>query len=255
MILDEILHNKRKEVDEAKRLRPLPRPPAGPRPDRRDFRLALATGGIRIIAEVKRASPSAGVLCADLDPAQLARTYEDAGASALSVLTDAKFFHGSLADLRSARAACALPVLRKDFLIDPYQVYEANDAGADAILLIVRALGAEALEKLLHASRSAGLDALVEVHDQQEARIALDAGAGIIGVNNRDLATFLTDVRRTLEVAPLVRGKAILVSESGIRTREDVMRLEEAGVNAVLIGETLVRAADPREVLRTLLGA
>ena len=254
MILDEILGNKRKEVEEAKRLRPLGDAARKARADRRDFKGALSAGGMRIIAEVKKASPSAGVLRADFDPAQLARTYEQAGASALSVLTDAKFFQGSLTDLRAARAACALPVLRKDFLIDPYQVYEANEAGADAVLLIVRALGGRALDEFLRAARTVGLDALVEVHDTYEAQLALEAGADIIGVNNRDLGTFVTDVRRTLEVAPVVRGKAVLVSESGIKTREDVRRLEEAGVNALLIGETLARATDAAGTLRTLLG-
>ena len=254
MILDDILAHKRKEVEALKRKRPLPEPARRNAADRRSFMGAVVKEGMSLIAEIKKASPSAGVLSSDFDPERIARTYASAGAHALSVLTDSRFFQGDLGCLQSARKACSLPVLRKDFILDRYQVHEACLAGADAVLLIVRALECGQLAELLGLTRELGMDALVEVHDAEETRLALDSGADIIGVNNRDLATFRTDLARTIELAPLVRGKACLVSESGIRTRDDVERLAGHGVDAILVGETLMRASDAAKAIRALLG-
>jgi len=254
MILDDILAHKRKEVETLKRERPLEEPAARAKADRRSFKRAIAAEGMSLIAEIKKASPSAGVLREDFDPEAIARTYASAGANALSVLTDRRFFQGDLGCLKSARGACSLPVLRKDFILDRYQMHESCLAGADAMLLIVRALQREELEDLLTLARRLELDALVEVHNAEEAHEAVDAGAQIIGVNNRDLATFRTDLARTIDLAQLVRGKALLVSESGIGTRQDVERLAGEGVDAILVGETLMRAGDAAATVRALLG-
>jgi indole-3-glycerol phosphate synthase len=184
----------------------------------------------------------------------LARGYEAAGASALSVLTDATYFGGGLDDLERARAATSIPVLRKDFTLDPLQIVEARGAGADAVLLIVRILDDASLRELMSEAEAAGLSALVETHDAAELRRALDAGAGLVGVNNRDLETFTTDLETTLRLLEDIPGDGIVVSESGIRTREDVARLGAAGVDAVLVGETLLRSADPAGEARMLSG-
>lgn len=213
----------------------------------------------RLIAEVKRRSPSAGSLRLDLDPADLARRYVEAGAAAVSVLTEAARFGGSLADLEAVRSAVAVPVLRKDFLVDVSQVHEAREAGAHAVLLIVRLLGAGRLAELLAAAGENGLEALVEVHGPRELETALEAGARVVGVNNRDLATLATDVRHSLDVAHDARARGgawprVAVSESGIRTRAEVHELARAGYHAVLVGETLLRAADPGRAVRELLG-
>jgi indole-3-glycerol phosphate synthase len=246
-ILDKIVASKRREiaerhlqVGEAQLERQL-----DDAPPVRDFHAALAHGpGVRLIAEIKKASPSAGVLRADFDPAAIARTYAAGGAAALSVLTDAPFFQGSLADLRAVRAAVELPLLRKDFLLERYQLLEARAAGADAVLLIAEILDAEALPRLLREASALGLSALVELYDPVHLPRVLDAGARIIGVNNRDLRTFVTRLEHTLELAPHLPAGCVLVSESGIRTRNDIRRLAGAGVHAVLIGETFMRAPD-----------
>jgi indole-3-glycerol phosphate synthase len=218
------------------------------------LREALALPGIGAIAEFKRRSPSAGELRPGADVRAIARAYERAGASAMSVLTEEANFAGSLADLRAARSACALPILCKDFIIDPYQLYESRAAGADAVLLIVAALKDSELTELHERALALGLDALVEVHDRDELARAAAIEPRIVGVNNRDLRDLSVDVRRTAQLLQEMPAGALVVSESGIATREQVAELERQGVDAVLVGETLMRAADPGEALAGLLG-
>jgi indole-3-glycerol phosphate synthase len=216
---------------------------------------ALRRPGLRVIAELKKASPSKGILRVEFDPVAIAISYALAGAAAISVLTEEKHFQGSLAYLRAVRAAVDLPLLRKDFIIDEYQVHEARASGADAVLLIVAALGGSRLEPLLAEAASVGLECLVEVHTESELRAAHEAGATIIGINNRNLATFATDLGISLRLSPLARPEAVLVSESGIGTEEDVARLRDAGIHCVLIGETFLRAGDPGAALKELLAS
>lgn len=253
-ILASIVATKRRELEA---LRPraaelerdaLARPPA------RDFAAALAAGPtVSLIAECKRRSPGAGEILAGMDPAALAETYRAGGARALSVLTDGDWFGGALADLGAASAA-GLPILRKDFTLDPLQVVEARAAGADAVLLIVRILDDAALASLLSLVAALGLAALVEAHDEREVERALGAGARIVGINNRDLATFTTDLDTTLRLAERIPPDVLVVSESGIRTAEDVARLADGGADAILVGETLLRAADPALAASLLAG-
>ena len=255
-VLDEIEVCKRKEVTRLKiatspeKLRELAA--AGPEP--RDFKGALEAPGLGLIGEIKRASPSAGVIREEFDVPDLARAYEHGGAKALSILTDKCYFKGALEYLTQAREAAALPVLRKDFILDEAQVFEARAAGADAVLLITRLLGQEELCRLSRVARSLGMATLVEVHDRRELTKALRSGSEIIGVNNRDLATFETDIDTTLKLTEDIPEETILVSESGIRTREDLARLESAGVDAVLIGETFMRAPDVEAKGREMFG-
>jgi indole-3-glycerol phosphate synthase len=223
------------------------------RGDRRDFFSALRQprrGAIALIAEVKKASPSAGVICADFDPVRIAREYEKAGASCLSVLTDEKFFQGSLEYLRQIRAAVQLPLLRKDFIIDDRQILEAVEAGADAILLIARILTADDLRRLHALASGAGLAVLVEVHNEVEMDLALSLGANLIGVNNRNLDTFKVDTSLTGRLAARIpadaRAERLLVAESGIHTHADVERARQAGASAILVGESLMR--NPAEI-------
>ncbi len=218
----------------------------------RSLRDALSRPGIGVIAEFKRRSPSAGALREDSDLAEIARAYERGGADALSVLTEGPNFDGSLEDLRIARAACELPLLRKDFIVDPYQLYEARVAGADAVLLIVAALSPSELRALRELARELQLDVLVEAHDAAELRIALAEGAELIGINNRDLRDFSVDVERTFALLNTIPSDVTVVSESGIGEPEQLARLEAAGVAAVLVGESLLRAPAPEEALRTL---
>ena len=220
---------------------------------RRPFASALVRSGRAIIAEMKQASPSGGLLQPDYRPAEIARAYEAAGARALSVLTDGPYFRGSLNHLKEARQATGLTVLRKDFLVDPYQVVESAAAGADAVLLIVAVLDAGALHELLHRVTELGLDALVEVHTEEEADRATALGAKLIGVNNRNLSTLAVDVETSLRLRPRLPADAIPVSESGLRSREDLDRLEAAGYRAFLIGERLLTAPEPGAALRALL--
>jgi indole-3-glycerol phosphate synthase len=208
-----------------------------------------------VIAEVKKASPSKGVMRADFRPAEIARSYAAGGAACLSVLTDVDFFQGADAYLQAARGACALPVLRKDFTIDAYQVYEARALGADAILLIVAALGDAALLELSELARELDLDVLVEVHDGDELERALATPARLIGINNRNLRTFATTLDTTLQLRERVPADRLVVTESGIVTRADVARMRAAGVDAFLIGETFMRAADPGSELARLFDA
>jgi indole-3-glycerol phosphate synthase len=219
----------------------------------RRFRGALTRPGIAVIAEFKRRSPSAGALRERPDLGEQVGAYERGGASAVSVLTEGPHFDGTLEDLGTARAACDLPLLRKDFIVDPYQLHEARAAGADAVLLIVAALEQEMLAALHGAAGELGLDVLVEVHDEQELARALDVGADLIGINNRDLRDFSVDLGRTLSLLGQVPEGVAIVSESGIGGASQLHELEASGVQAVLVGETLMRAADPEAALRALL--
>ena len=254
MILDEILAHKRLEVAERKRVRPLPPLPDASAPARR-FSQALRQPGVAFIAEIKRKSPSGGELRPGASAADLAALYLSAGAAALSVLTDATYFGGSDDDLSAARRTSGLPVLRKDFVVDPYQIYEARAIGADAVLLIVRALSQTELHELLKLTQSLGLEALVEAHSAPEVERALQAGARVVGVNNRDLDTLVTDVSLAPRLRALVPAECVFVAESGIAQPEQVALLLEAGVDAVLVGESLLRSADPAAKLRELVEA
>lgn len=216
------------------------------------FSRAIAAPGVSIIAEVKRASPSKGMIRPDLDVGLVAASYEKAGARAVSVLTEGRYFRGSLADLKAARQSCRLPLLRKDFIVDAYQVWEAADAGADAILLIVAALSETQLSGLYAEAGDAGVECLVEAHNRAELEAALAMGAAIVGINNRDLKTFEVNLDTSLELVKLIPGDVLAVAESGIRNRDDVSRLSEAGFHAVLIGEALMRSPDPGAKIRGL---
>jgi indole-3-glycerol phosphate synthase len=256
-ILNQIVAAKRREVETSRArtaARDLERRLADA-PPARDFRAALdRPGEVCIIAEIKKASPSAGLLRADFDPVAIARTYAAHGAAAISVLTDGPFFQGSLADLTAARHAVPTPVLRKDFILDDYQLLEARAAGADAVLLIAEVLEGDALPRLLRQTEALGMQALVELYDRANLARVLDSGARLVGVNNRDLRTFVTRLEHTLELAAQVPADVCLVSESGIRNRQDVSRLGAAGVKAVLVGETIMRAADIGATLDELTG-
>lgn len=225
------------------------------RPDGRRFRAALARGGaVNVIAECKRRSPSAGVLAAPYAPGEIAARYARAGAAAISVLTEPTFFDGDLAHLEAVRTATALPLLRKDFVLDEYQLYEARAAGADAVLLIVAMLGEQALARLARQAGELGLAALVEVHSSRELAIARDVGAGIIGVNSRDLRTLSVDGRVCESLAAEAPPGCVMVAESGIRSRQDIARLSALGYDAFLVGERLMTAPDPGAALADLLG-
>jgi indole-3-glycerol phosphate synthase len=256
-ILDEIVASKRREVAAARLRMPLEEMEvqAATAPPVRDFRAALTgPGPIQLIAEVKKASPSAQVIRADFDPIAIARIYQAHGAACLSVLTDAPYFQGHLSYLARIRAAVAIPLLRKDFLIDEYQVVEARLAGADAILLIAEILDDATLGRLLERARGLGMSALVEFHDESNLSRVLASGADLVGINNRDLRRFVTDLEQTLRLRDRIPSEVTLVSESGIRTRRDVERLEAAGVDAILVGETLMRADDIGLAVEQLLG-
>ena len=252
MILQEILEHKRPEVAERERHVPLDEMKARaeaatpPRPMHFDNPMVL-------IAEVKRRSPSKGSFVTTLDPVAQARRYEEGGASAISVLADERYFGGSLNDLTAVREEVRVPVLCKDFILTPYQVYEARAHGADLILLIVSALDDRTLIDLQNLARSLGMTPLVEVHDQHDLAHALAAEASLIGVNNRDLRDFSVDLITTEYLAPLVPDDVVLISESGIATREDVQRVRDAGARGILVGETLMRADDPTATIRELL--
>lgn len=221
----------------------------------RDFAGALRASGIQVIAEVKRRSPSAGAIDAGLDPADLAAAYETGGAAAISVLTEPEFFGGSLDDLRAVARRVTVPILRKDFVLHPAQVWEARLAGADAVLLIAAALPQDLLATLLGAAGEAGVDGLVEVHTEEEANRAVAAGASIIGVNNRDLATFVTDLGVAERIASRLPADRVRVAESGVSDAAAAARMAAAGYDAVLVGEALVRSEDPAGLVADLRGA
>jgi indole-3-glycerol phosphate synthase len=259
-VLAQILRRTRVELERRKRELPertlqdraLEARSAGDGRGRGRLREALKQPGIAVIAEFKRSSPSAGTLREDADVSAVVRAYERGGAAAVSVLTEGPSFAGSLEDLRLARRACQLPILRKDFIIDPYQLHEARAAEADAVLLIVAALHDDEIASLHLAARELGLDALVEVHDQAELGRALEAGAEVIGINNRDLRDFTVDVQRTSQLVGEVPAGTIVVSESGITSAQQLRALEQQGADAVLVGESLMRAPDPEAALLAL---
>ena len=255
-VLDAILARTRETVAREKARRPLDarHPDVAGAPALRPFAAALARpGAIRVIAEHKRRSPSRGAIREDLEPSEVARRYEAAGAAALSVLTDAPFFGGRLAHLAEARSATGLPALRKDFVVDPWQIAEARAAGADAVLLIVAALSDGELRELLGEAAAIGVDALVEVHDGDELERALAAGARLVGVNNRDLRTLAISLETSLALAARIPDAVVAVAESGIKSGADLRRLREAGFDACLVGEHLMAAHDPGAALRQLL--
>ncbi|MCS7263254.1 MAG: indole-3-glycerol phosphate synthase TrpC [Armatimonadetes bacterium] len=258
-ILQKILEVKRDEIEKRKNQLPLkvlkkrlsealPVRPFAQTLKRRDGE------PIRLIAELKKASPSKGVFRQDFDPKAILLAYELSPTSALSILTDEPFFQGSLENLSLARQITTKPLLRKDFLVDEYQVYEARVYGADAVLLIVAALDEKKLQDLIELSRELGMDALVEVHTESELEIALKAGANLIGINNRNLQTFDVDLNTTFRLKKFIPSECVIVSESGLETREQVKRLEEASVDAILVGETLIRSDNPIAKAEELLG-
>jgi indole-3-glycerol phosphate synthase len=256
MILNKIIENKRVEVERAKKsisldflkseLQNLDKTKGfceSIRPD----------GSTKVIAEIKCASPSKGLLRPDFNPVEISKSYSRGGASAISVLTDSRFFKGSLNHLRDVRSSVEIPLLRKDFIIDLYQVYESRFYGADAILLIVAALDSTILKELLELARLLDMDAIVEIHDEAELDKALQAGSKIIGINNRDLKTFDVSLETSLRLCKLIPREKLIISESGIGSSDDIKRLKSAGINVLLIGETFMRSPDPGEELRKLL--
>jgi len=257
-VLKTILRHKAEEVGERAEALPLRRLAAATAglPAPRGFAAALATriarGEAAVIAEAKKASPSKGLLRDPFDPAAIARSYEAGGAACLSVLTDERFFQGSDEALRRAREACSLPVLRKDFVIDPYQVYEARVLGADCILLIAAALGDAQLNELAGLARHLDLDVLVEVHDAAELERVAHMDGTLLGINNRDLRTFHTRLQTTVDLLPAVPAGRTVITESGIHSREDVAFMRERGVHAFLVGEAFMRAPEPGEKLREI---
>ncbi len=257
MILDEIIANKKEELAETKRRVQFhdvkaKASHAGPA---RGFGKALSAGtGIRLIAEVKKASPSQGVIREDFDPVRIARTYEESGASCLSVLTEKKYFQGDIEYLGRIRKAVTLPLLRKDFIIDEYQVHEARAAGADAILLIAACLDTNQIQDYIGIASGIGLDVLVESHTHRELDRSLSAGARFVGINNRDLTNFSVSLQTTFDLIKEIPDDRTVVSESGIKTRDDVLKLQQAGVDAVLVGETLMREKDIGKKVKELLG-
>lgn len=252
--LEELVDSTRRRLADRKRTRPLAEleRQAAERGECRPFSEALARPGTSLIAEYKRRSPSAGTIADGAEVEDMVRAYERGGAAALSILTEEDHFGGSLQDLRAAQSASDLPILRKDFTVDPYQVYEAKAYGADAVLLVVGALRPSELGSLYGVARGLDLDALVEVHDEEELDAALSIDAHVIGINNRDLEDFSVDISRTFELLSDVPAGKIVVSESGIVAREQVEELEHVGVDAVLVGEALMRAADPEAAVREL---
>jgi indole-3-glycerol phosphate synthase len=256
-ILDEIVRSKRTEVANARRRTPLEllQSRLASAAPVRDFRGAVAAGSrIRLIAEIKKASPSAQILRDDFDPVTIAQIYEDHGAACISVLTDAPYFQGRLDHLTLVHSSVQLPILRKDFVIDEYQVFEARAANADAVLLIAEILDDLTLSQLLDRSREMGMAALVEFHDEVNLARVIASGAGLVGINNRDLRNFRSDIERTLRLRDQIPPEVLVVSESGISTRREVERLQAAGICAILVGESLMRAPDIGLGVDELLG-
>ena len=257
MVLDRILAHSLLELEARKRSQPLAElcEAALGQPPPLDFSSALRGDRVQLIAEVKRASPSKGVIRPDFNPVEIARTYADNGAAAISVLTETEYFQGSLDYLRDIRNALgsSLPLLRKDFICDPYQVYESRAYGADSVLLIVAILDPDRLKELLQLSHQLNMSCLVEVHNETELETALNSGAGIIGLNNRDLRTLAVDMAVTQRLRPLIPPDRVVVSESGIRSRSDIEKLRSWGVDAVLVGESLMSAPDIAARMKELL--
>ncbi len=259
-ILETIVNRKQQEIRQRKLLRPpaelaaAAKSMALPRGFAAALRTKVDAGYPGVIAEIKKASPSKGVIRKDFDPVAIARSYEQAGAACLSVLTDEDFFQGSDDYLQAVRAAATLPVLRKDFIIDPYQVYETRALGADCLLLIVSALQAAELSDLKDLAASLSLDVLVEVHDAEELEIALSLHPQMVGINNRNLKTFETSLQNTLDLRPRIPDDVLTVTESGIHTVEDVTTMRQHGVHAFLVGEAFMRADDPGAALHMLFG-
>jgi indole-3-glycerol phosphate synthase len=254
--LEQLISATRDRLEQRKSERPLAEleREVAARGEGRPFREALAHPGTSLVAEYKRRSPSAGLIREGASVADVVQAYERGGAAALSVLTEQDHFGGSLDDLREARAASSLPILRKDFTVDPYQLYEARAAGADAVLLVVGSLSADDLARLYEEIRALDLDALVEIHDEEELEVALELDADVIGINNRNLEDFTVDLGHTFELLADVPAGKTVVSESGIVNREQIEELERVGVDAVLVGETLMRAANPEFATRELCG-
>ncbi len=255
-ILERIVADTRRSLEERKKIRPaaeLEKTALASAPPR-DFRAALRGEGVNIIAEIKRASPSKGWLSPALKVADVARAYTRGGAVALSVLTEASWFKGGVADLESARQTTHLPLLCKDFVVDPYQICEARIYGADAVLLISAILSLEEMASLMRQGKDLDLACLVEVHSEADLEKGLSAGANIIGINNRNLADLSVDLNTTFRIRPLIPGGIAVVSESGIRSADDVRRLRGAGVDALLVGESLVSSSDPEARIRELRG-
>ncbi len=256
MILDDIVKNKKAELKRAKRILPFEgiQRLALAQPKALDFASVILGKDIRLIAEVKKASPSRGLIRNDFAPVEIAKVYASNGVAAISVLTESRYFQGSLENLKNIKLALGnqIPLLRKDFIFDPYQVYEARVYGADAILLIEAILSKVKLKELLLLSHRLGMKCLVEVHSEAELEKALNGGAEIIGINNRDLNTFKIDISTTVRLRPLIPPDKIIVSESGIKSREDIQILKDTGVNAVLIGETLIASPDISARIREL---
>jgi indole-3-glycerol phosphate synthase len=253
--LERLLDGTHQRLDRARRERPFEEleqlaEAAEPRP----FSEALVRPGTSLVAEHKRRSPSSGAIREGAEVSELVESFERGGAAAVSILTDEEHFGGSLADIEAARAATDLPILRKDFTVDRYQLYEAKAAGADAVLLVARTLGRAELEGLYAEARALDLDAVVEVHSEPELELVLDLDVDVIGINNRDLDDFSVDLRRTFELLPDVPAGKTVVSESGIASRADVEELEGVGIDAILVGEVLMRAADPEAAVRELVG-
>lgn len=271
LFLDEIINRKRETLSRRKTKVPLNELEARIRdlPPPKDFKSAIsrektlkaissASGGpsaIRLIAEIKRASPSKGIIREEFDPASLACSYQEGGARAISVLTEESYFHGDLGHLSMVRKASDLPILCKDFIIDLYQIYEARAFGSDAILLIVSILSSSEIKDFMAVTEELDMESLVEVHTEEELEQALGAGAGIIGINNRDLRTFQVSLDTTITLARQIPNSKVIVSESGIKTRDDVLYLMDAGIDAILVGEALMRSPDVKGKIKELLGA
>ncbi|HDP70306.1 MAG TPA: indole-3-glycerol phosphate synthase TrpC [Actinobacteria bacterium] len=256
MILEKIVRDKKIELERQKENFPLDileRQISKLFPTR-NFKDSFKKRDFGLIAEIKKASPSAGIICKDFNPVELAKIYEQNGVSATSVITENNYFYGSLNFLKIVRGVTSIPVLRKDFIFDEYQIYESRVAEADAVLLIVAILTDKILIKLLNLAREMGLDALVETHTEEEIERALKSGAEIIGINNRDLNTFKVDITKSIKLSHLIPPDKIVVSESGIRDRADMVRLENSGVDAALVGETIMKSEDVGKKVRELLG-
>ena len=258
MILDEIAAKTRERVEEAKKLVPLEKireqAMAMPRDESFPFRAALQKKGIQFICEVKKASPSKGIIAEDFPYLTIAEEYEAAGAAAISVLTEPFYFQGNDRFLREIAQKVRIPIIRKDFTVDEYMIYEAKILGASAILLICAILSEEQIKRYQQIAEELGMSALVETHDEEEVKMALRCNASIIGVNNRNLKTFQVDIENSIRLRRLVPEEVVFVSESGMKEREDIRRLEENGTNAVLIGETLMRSPDKKAMLEELSG-